>query len=523
MSVHVGVGRVMCQRCFFVECSGRFTVVGMCAFAYTDTRPGRRDLSLLRAILFCQTSKLQGVIDFVPYLEHGDGDTTPPTLVASGSVTLSRELAASAFIVGTRDHRKVRGDAELNWCAKKLATSLRVPLLPDMRSSHRSSSSRRRGESSEVQVSVKWTPGNDPAATKFVGWVRVTLRGIDALAAELATLQKAVRVRTRGAGIKTLDVRQGRPGAAPTQSVATASTSLDGSFFAVDHHGVGVPAGMPNHVSPTSVAWPPGDPSQLQFLVMADTSSSSGSGAEKALVVELWGRRTASGFVNAAMLAQQSQQDPQPARIGDAGQANILLGIGTVDLSRVINPDNSSNSWSGTTSNKGGQNGLQQVHLQALDGTAACTCHAFVSCEPARPDEMGDALLMAATSPTKKGAGKQQGGPTTGGAAGLEALATASMGRGGGPFGIFKSAPGRLALLRRATAANAAAAGGGAVGTQFSLEHMRSRLQEVDPEKCLGHCLAVDKKRSGRIDACDFEVVLQRCGVALANAELAAL
>ena len=76
----------------------------------------------------------------------------------------------------------------------------------------------------------------------------------------------------------------------------------------------------------------------------------------------------------------------------------------------------------------------------------------------------------------------------------------------------------QLALLRRDTSPD----GGGGNGS-FSLAQMRDRLQAVNADACLAHCLAVDKKRSGRVGACDFEVVLQRCGVALTNPELASL
>ena len=74
-----------------------------------------------------------------------------------------------------------------------------------------------------------------------------------------------------------------------------------------------------------------------------------------------------------------------------------------------------------------------------------------------------------------------------------------------------------LALLRRDTGSPDGKSG------SFSLAQMRERLQGIKADACLAHCLAVDKKRSGRLGACDFEVVLQRCGVALTNPELASL
>ena len=85
----------------------------------------------------------------------------------------------------------------------------------------------------------------------------------------------------------------------------------------------------------------------------------------------------------------------------------------------------------------------------------------------------------------------------------------------------------QLASLRRDTSPDGTNGSGGGSSSSssnsFSLAQMRERLQGIKADACLAHCLAVDKKRSGRLGACDFEVVLQRCGVALTNPELASL
>lgn len=453
-------------------------------------------------------------------------------------------MAASAFAKSTAGDSS---DAALNWCAKPVSTVLELPLessrpsVSPSRSSRRNSSSnssRRREKgpvatNSELQVALKWTPGGNPAdADKFVGWLRVALMQVDGVSPTLTTLQKAVRLRPSGLGIRTLDSCQGRnpsgsgvaaAGAGSGRRPSLAATlrgAAANSFFAVPHAEAAVPQALPEHLSSTSMAWPAGDAAIVQFLVMND--GPKGPESDTSLVVEMWGRRTAGLHHSHGAFGQSVLKRPQfePMSTGvavpveDAGDANVLLGLGRLDIEQILRPMQQANS---SRLNGGGTSGngknVFQVQLQSLDGTGSCTCHVGVVFEPAGPEDMALALRTASVLPGTPARAKASANDSS--------QRSAGTGTGsGGPFGIFnKLSPSRLAALRQGTPKGATAVDGG----QFSLAHMRARLSNVDPASCLKFCLEVDKKKTGHIGACDFEVVLQRCGVALHNGELAAL
>ena len=145
------------------------------------------------------------------------------------------------------------------------------------------SSSKKSSASSEVQLGLSWKPGPGPDRSKFVGWLRVALLHVDGLNPGIAELRKAVRVRTKGMGVRTLSTRRGRRQMNGSRKPlkTTAGFDADGGysftvdgrgresaeFFAVPHVGSAVPEAMPQHASPSAITWPKGDPGMVQFLV----------------------------------------------------------------------------------------------------------------------------------------------------------------------------------------------------------------------------------------------------------------
>lgn len=438
------------------------------------------------------------MVDFVPFVEDGSNvHHQQPTLIASGSVALSSELAATAYESATRKskksdkvsaRRRSSSSEVLDWCKQSLSTSLRVPVV-GVRSGSTRRSKHKAG--SEVQMAIKWSPGAGAAASKFVGWLRVALMQIDGLPPSTMGLTKAIRVRASGSGLRTLDTKNGR-------LLPPGHQRSSANFFAVQHHGSAIPTVLPTQTSSTSIAWPAGDGGFVQLMVMDDGAVSD----ETSLVLELWGRRTNAlydgNFGHPERLTSSGPPSQEFSMSGPA-TANVLIGFGKMDLSHLLRPWTQTpherkqrvRSADGTTS--------FQVQLQSVDKNASSTCHFSAVFQPAGPADMKVALLKAAEkTPAKK----------------TRALGPDNSVRSG-KFGLSSPSPDRQDLLRKAAMAGAE--------EQFSLSYMRNRLKVIKPEECLKHCQAIDQSRTGRVSACDFEIILQQCRLALSNAELAAL